>query len=307
MPLFFFISGYLFNDHGIDELPKFVVRKIKRLYLPFVICNIIALPFHNWLCEIGVYSIDGLFTNVKDTLKYIFKIFLCIKMEDIVAPLWFLPILMTVTIIYYLIRLFVRRFKKTELMTLMILLLGYIASFILIYIGRTSGLWRAMILVGTGAWIFGLGHAYKEYEEKISVYCHNYPTVIACFIAELVLSGFIDINMIQMRFSNPVIFTVCALFGINVIIFTSKKLWNRRTRLSGALKHLGNNSLVILEWHYWGALITTIIQHNIYKASIKGIVYYNGSAKIAWFSLYVLTGFGLPLIISGLKQKKRAE
>lgn len=36
MPLFFFISGYLFKDCYLFDLKAFITQRIKKLYIPFV-------------------------------------------------------------------------------------------------------------------------------------------------------------------------------------------------------------------------------------------------------------------------------
>lgn len=305
MPLFFFLSGYLFRDRGISELPRYIWKKIKSLYVPFVLCNLFALIFHNLFCRIGVYAAEDAFISTRQLFVYLAKVFLCVKMEDIVAPMWFLPILIGVSIAYYVIRISAKLSGKTERVTTLIALLGFIGAYLLAYLGKNTGLWRALILIGIGLFIFRLGHAYSMKEESIKRFCHNKVVVFICFLAEVGMSFVVNINMIQMRLANPLVFIVCSVLGINVISYIAEVISDKEGRLHEVLRFLGNNSLIVLEWHYWGALCTTVLQALVTKSSIEGIIFYQGNLRWLWFIGYCSTGLGLPLLILYMRKYRR--
>lgn len=286
MPLFFFLSGYLFKDRTINDLPRYIIKKIKSLYIPFVACNLFAMAFHNALCHIGIYRGEDVFLHINETMGYLVKVLICIKMEDVVAPMWFLPILMVVSVCYCILRLASGNEKVNSVMITALFLFVYM----LLWAEKIGGVYRAIILVGAGMWFFHIGHLYRLHEDEVKRYVCGYPVVIGCFILEIILSIFVDVNMIQMRFSNPIVFTIGALMGINIIVSISEKI------NIGWLQYFGNNSLTILEWHYWGGVLTTLLQATIYKLEIKGIITYMG-IKPVWFVVYFLFGLGLPLII----------
>ena len=292
MPLFFFLSGYFFKTRRFDELPKYVVSKLKSLYIPFVLCNFFALIFHNLFCQIGIYSMDDRFSNVSQIVKYSIKILLCMKMEDIVAPLWFLPILMFVCIGYNCITLLIKNEKVVTLCVGAFFLLAYI----LIYLGKIGGPFRAEILVGTGMWVFRLGHIYSEKESLIKKYTQSPIGILCCIWGLVLLSLFTDVNMIQMRFSNPVFFTMGALFGINVTLWCASKLQD-----VDILRYCGNNSLDILEWHYWAAIPISLLQCHIYDIEVIGIVVLSKS-KLVWSIAYLVVGIIVPLLIMQIKK-----
>ena len=230
-------------------------------------------------------------------------------MEDIVAPLWFLPILMTVSIAYCVIRSGAKMFgRQVNGVTSLIVLLGYASAYLLIYTGKSTGAQRALILVGIGLSVFHLGHVYGLKEESIRVFCHNKIVVLICLLAEIGLSFAADINMIQMRFSNPVVFMVCAVLGINVVMYIAEAIRNDKGRTQEVFRFFGNNSLFILEWHYWGALCTTVLQAFINNCSIEGIIFYQGELRWLWFAGYCITGLGLPLLVLHMrKQLKKCK
>ena len=164
------------------------------------------------------------------------------------------------------------------------------------YIGKIGGLFRAEILVGTGMWTFHIGHVYRKNESVISKYSQSAAGILCCILGLILLSLITDVNMIKMRFSNPVFFTLGAVLGINVTLWFASKLQD-----IDILRHLGNNSLDILEWHYWGAIFITLLQGHIYNIEHTGIVLLT-KVKPAWFAAYLLAGLILPLLIIQVKR-----
>ena len=130
MPLFFFISGYLFNYS--NNIVKYIIRKIKSLYVPFVFCNLLALIFHNAFCNIGIYSYGILYTSIKDYIKQIIKTLLCIGSEEIVGPLWFLPCLMISSILFYTMVMIENKYKMSQYIRHICSLLIFLLAFLFV-------------------------------------------------------------------------------------------------------------------------------------------------------------------------------
>ena len=59
--VFFIFSGYFFKEKyisDINSLGNFCKKKIKSLYIPFVVFNIIYTIFHNLLLKINFYTVN---------------------------------------------------------------------------------------------------------------------------------------------------------------------------------------------------------------------------------------------------------
>ena len=56
MPMFLFMSGYLFDIKYLDNKKLFLKKRLKSLYLPFVKWSLIFLLFHNLLAGCGIYD-----------------------------------------------------------------------------------------------------------------------------------------------------------------------------------------------------------------------------------------------------------
>ena len=66
MALFFIISGWCFSDKNIADVKSvvgFAVRKIKTLYLPYVLFNIVGCLLHNFFIRINIYTDNVLFLD----------------------------------------------------------------------------------------------------------------------------------------------------------------------------------------------------------------------------------------------------
>ncbi len=56
VPAFFVLSGYFFNLENLDNTTDFIVRRGKRLYIPFLLWGTVFLILHNCFFEIGFLS-----------------------------------------------------------------------------------------------------------------------------------------------------------------------------------------------------------------------------------------------------------
>lgn len=301
MPFFFFISGYLFKDEATENVLKYIVKKIKGLYLPFVACNLFSLLFHQVFCEIGIYAPDAKFISLSSFLKYVIKIFLCIKMEDVVAPLWFLPILMFASIGFCLMRWSELRLKSPKLVR-DVMILG---MFLMVYlIPERTGLKRAFILVALALMFFNCGYWVRRSAEK-AITCKKKSIIAVICVMSLVIGAFyVDINIIQMRLSNPLFLMLFGMCGSYLVMYLAELIDRYSVPL---LSYCGDHSLTILAWHYYAFIVVTLLQKAICDKTIidiNGFVAYpvieNGLFKVLWVFIYLGAGVCVPLLFEYL-------
>lgn len=97
---FYFIAGYFFNPAYLDVPKTFIVKRIKRLYLPFVSYGLMFLLLHNVFCHLGLYPADGIYT-VSDFVHNRLKLILCLTSYELfMGAMWFAPSLLMVSIAY---------------------------------------------------------------------------------------------------------------------------------------------------------------------------------------------------------------
>ena len=87
VPLFFFISGYLFKKSYLDNLIIFFKKRVKSLILPYYLYNTFYL-----LITILIAKFSGKFWGLEVSLKNFFLTpFLNGHQFDLSCPLWFVP------------------------------------------------------------------------------------------------------------------------------------------------------------------------------------------------------------------------
>ena len=114
--IFFILSGYFFKEEHVkdkESLKKFIILKIKRLYVPFVIGNIICVLLNNTFISLNLYdNINHEYFGFKDIIVNIIKIILFRGNTEMLGATWFLPILFFISIIYAIIEFIIRNCKK---------------------------------------------------------------------------------------------------------------------------------------------------------------------------------------------------
>lgn len=101
MPLFFIMSGYCFKEKYLDDAKQFVVRKIKGIYVPFVLFALPFLAMHNVFCSWYFYEPVYLY-GWKDFAWNAGRIVTRMSMnEGLLGTFWFLKELFWGNLIFY--------------------------------------------------------------------------------------------------------------------------------------------------------------------------------------------------------------
>lgn len=303
MPLFFFLSGYCFRSQTEETVLCYAKKKVKSLYLPFVFCNCFALTFHQIFCEIGVYPQSDSFASVGQFTKYFIQILMCVKMEDIVAPLWFLPILMLVSLSNFIAQRIARKYSWSN----NVIRIGVLVVYIVAFLVPRTGFSRAFILWALGLFVFNVGCLFRE--KKVLDYVDK--KITAGFSVILLLGAQVcDINIIQMRIGNPITYALFGVVGISVVMKIAKAITGF---LASVLAYMGNKSLCILEWHYYVFLIITSICQCLIQKQIQfnnTFVSYNmvpTLLKPCLFVGYVVFGICIPLLVEKLLHEMKEK
>jgi len=274
MPLFFFLSGFLFSADKYPTFWSFLTRKIQTLLLPYF--GFFTLIYIYWLVVV-----DKIWLHPGDFLAPILNIFYSsTKLEGIFQPMWFLPCLFLTEILFYTI------YKKAKkyyfLAVIPIVLLGYLLS--LKFPTLPWSIATAMVVLV----FYALGYLVKEIgilpqevrKNKIIL------TILAVFFLAINITFFIFNGTVDLLFShyrNFLLFLLSALGGIGGWLLVFFLLQGRNGWLSEILKFWGKNSLVIFVFHPIGILLAKKIvaaifvfssfTYNDQKSVLFGIVY----------------------------------
>ncbi|MBO5138429.1 MAG: acyltransferase family protein [Bacilli bacterium] len=157
MPLFFFISGYLFKFNS--NLSEFIRKKFKRLMVPYFIYTIISM--------IVVFSIDGITISKRE----IFYNFFFIKGSNYWnSSLWFLVVMFFVLILFNFLIYFKKRYSinlnKQYLFFFILLLLVSI-----ILVTFNVKLIFGLEIVPHALLIFYIGYLFRKYDKYVKKVC----------------------------------------------------------------------------------------------------------------------------------------
>lgn len=194
MPLFFFISGYLYRDKELS-FKMLLEKNSKKLLFPYIFFGICGYVL--WLLEMK----PSLLNDALKPLKALF--WMNTENMPIAGALWFLTAMFFLNLAYPFL------FKCG------ILVQGAIVSFCLIvglflYQGLGIRLPFALDVAFVGLFFFHVGNRYKKYEQII---CGINYFVIAFLFVCGVLGGMLNskISMRTCDYGNSIIFLSCAV------------------------------------------------------------------------------------------------
>lgn len=94
--VFFFVAGYFFDDGQTATPGRFIGRKLRRLYLPYVVLGTLFVLLHNRFLEWHLIAYDFsareaiLPYDTPELLRTLGRVFLFLHHEQMLAPFWFL-------------------------------------------------------------------------------------------------------------------------------------------------------------------------------------------------------------------------
>lgn len=266
IPLFFFISGYLFNKEQ-PSLDKYIKNKFFSYMIPYFVYGL----FFTFMMIILLYIRDQLLIN---KFLLIFQGYLFGQIDFMANKnLWFLPSLFLTSIIGYFLITYMNlksSIKNNIFMILILLSSIYLANGMENYIMSITTVPSALLF-------FYIGFHYKSFEYLDTL--NNLTllslllciTIIVYFISYNNLNQIVDIGNNRIRFSI-ILMIINAVLGIYFIIKLSKYI-----KKNYILEYIGKSSLYIFMFHQ---AFVPIINY-IYKIwSINEIWYITGLIKL---------------------------
>ena len=280
MPLFFMISGYLYKTK--DKWLKFLLGKIRSLWLPYVVSSVITIIFS------VVLGAEG---GLVFWLKKLVKCALLLEPGPLLGATWFLQVLFYGIILYDLITRVTKRICKVRAEAVI-----SIIAMVCLGVGIITHLpYHGSVILNT-VFFLHLGHVMKNYRQweqwKVPVF-----VLLLCLCA-----GISVINRTSYTtntYTYPLLFIVGAVTGSIGVIGICKKIYRESSLLSG-LSFLGENSMGPLIWQFVAFKIIIAIQIIFYhlpwsRLSEFPVIY--EYAHGVWVLLDIIVGIGVSIII----------
>lgn len=289
MPLFFIISGYLYSSSS-QSVGIYVKRKVKTLYIPFIVVNMIFIIVRIF-GEVRAGSISD--DHLHSYIKMIIETFLTLRKDGrFFGATWFLGALFLVTILFKTLDYYLGDIKYKSY----ILLLMWICIAIIGFETKLPYfLNRTLVL----SMFYAIGYVVKIHMEEL-----NKINGKIVFIFSIVLFALICknnyVNLGANEFRSIPLFIIGALFASYVIMYISYKIdCCFPNKVKTCIKYIGKHSLDIVIWQYVVFRIVIAFQLYINQISLKSILEYypvfDSSGK--WWMVYLIVGVMGSLIV----------
>ena len=291
MPLFFIMSGYCFKEKYLDDAKQFVIRKIKGIYVPFILFSLPYLAMHNILCTWNVYDPEWLYgwkDFAWDTGRIVTRMS---HNEGLLGTFWFLKELFWGNIIFYftyklskgrLLPTVIGLFLLTELFAIFKLQIPYFT------IGQRSFY---------AAFFISFGYLWKKLEWKVNKWWVWVLAIIG-LVTELYLT-----NGLSMQDLSPLNLTLYAIPAIlaTMMVFNTCEIVEPHLQfnIKDMALFAGNHTLSIMALHFTAFKMVSLIYIKVFDLPISRLVDFPVIADFAktwWGAIgYMIGGMVLPL------------
>ena len=241
MPVFFLLSGYLYNPERFATFGDFIKRKFKGLIVPYLIFGILTYLY--WLLAESRFR--GTDLSVWEQLLGLFYGSRYENFLEFNGPLWFIPCLFSMGVIFF----FIEKLKRP-----LAIFIACVGVFTFGYFSKDLCPWLpfGICAASIGMIFYGIGYLFRSQMPKIEslkrwisthklivVFC-----VIALVAAQVFTIPYSEANLARLETGNPLVYVGLACLGIFVYWLVSALIGK-----SKLLEWLGLNSLVIFALH----------------------------------------------------------
>jgi len=312
MPIFFIASGYCLKQNytsSFNGVLSLIKKRIKSLYIPYILYNIIFLFLWNIFTKFNIYSDNSMFSllqnnsaasiikplTIIDFLKKLSMIFLFFgNGGQMTGAFWFIRCLFCVTIGYAIIDCLINRFLKNAKLFIQ----GFISLCFLgfsFFLAKKNIMLFGLDLIFATYILFYIGKLLQEIlvfdslqkNIKILFFCISFVSLLICnFTGSIELSSRI--------YTNPFFYIVASmsgwffLYGIAECICTYN--------FSKIFSYIGEHSIVVVGLHFLCFKIISFLQIKFYgypDFMLASFPVLNG--KEYWWIGYALFGVCIPL------------
>lgn len=251
VPLFFFLSGICFSKK--DNI-TFFKRKLKSLYLPYIIMSLISILIYIFWGKYLGESFDFSILN-----NFFGMIYSNPNLNNMQwnQPLWFLPCLFIQLMIINILENIIKNNKHKKVIRVLFVItltvLGYILSSIKIYLPLQLEAAMCMMIFTY------LGIIVKENREKLTnsklykmftnkKYLYVVFFIITIGICCLLIFNNETISVMQDKYGNYIFYFIASILMIINVMILSKainKIWENQNIIS----YIGQSTLIILLLH----------------------------------------------------------
>lgn len=311
MPVFFMISGFLFNPNNSSSFKSslyYVKKKIKSLWFPFLLWNSIFILLNNFFILTNIYTTNPSITpfaqdylSLSEIIAGIIKSSLFAEDTLLGGTFWFLKLLFIVSILYNTVEYFLYSFFKNK--EKFRIILQTIISIILLSTGYFMNIKKiSFFSIGAVCSVYILIHIGRFLKHFSSA---SYPIWLLplSFLFLLFLSFYGKIDLNHNTYENP-FFLLLVSFSGWLFIYSLAKLISSFSATAKYLSIIGKNSLSIMILHFLCFKLVNLLQVYLYHLPCEYIgCFPTLFASPLWWILYTIVGVTLPVILNIVRIK----
>lgn len=314
MSIFFIASGYCFNSNyssSFFNCINFVKKRFLSLWLPFVVWTAIFSFLHNVFISLNIYTVNPMildYENIggsvakywtdKDILVNICKSFLLSGGTRMGGALWFICILMKISLLYCFMDYCIKKMKRNN-----ILLQGVVSILFLIcgYFFHLYGIsFLSIDKVFSYYCLFYIGFSIKNipfFEHITSRKKHLFVFFITFFIL-IICNHFGTIELDKTEYMNPVfliVTSICGWYFIYEISFFIQKIQS----VSRIFLLIGRNTMPIVILHFLCFKIVNLLGIIITNSPRFLLACFPTYMKNGcWWLIYTVVGVFVPVLLN---------
>ncbi len=307
--VFIMCSGYFYKpsySENTQNLKKYIFKKAKKLYIPYVVCNIIFLLFNNIFFKLNIYSTNydnniGIITSISSYIKRIILILSFHGSPQLGGATWFLQALFGITCLYALIDYFITKIsQKHHLKMITQLLIGIIFNLIGFFCSLKHldlmGLERIFSMYIL--FHFGLILSQKKLIPKNKKFIGL--ELIITFTILLIATYFGKISLAQNNFENPIFLIIVSLAGW-IFLYIISLIISNISILYKLFELIGKNTLPIMILHFLSFKVINLLSVKLfdypsYMIASFPVLMTDG----LWWILYTIVGIFIPICCNQL-------
>ena len=249
VPIFFYLSGLVWKRKD-KSIRIQLADGFRKLLIPYYICALLSI-----VC----YMIFGRFVSGNSkTLSLMHCIGGALYANSRSGlmvwnrPLWFIPCLFSVRIIWEIISIYLKDEKKRSIAVASIFAVGMVISYRLTSLILPYEIEIALVMLG----YYYLGTKSRELITKLEKTKNHYlgsVLIIALGICLFVFRFNQNVTVQYNRYGNIILFLIGSFAGITMVLTASK--WIARVK---TIQFVGQNTLPILLWHKFPVLLFQI-------------------------------------------------
>ena len=306
VPLFFIISGFFFKEDYLSAAKDFVLGRLRRLWIPFLLWSVPFILLHNIFFKLEIYSPEVTFRgatvpyySIADTFVRLAKLIFFQESEQLLGGFWFLPCLFFTAIIFFAFSFISNKLRKSYALPLLCIL-GFILGNFMFYndIRFPFIPFDARLFLVT-TFLFFIGFLYKKYEYLVPI--NSYFSLLCLLLLVFVLTiGHYKIDSINNTVGylpKAILYLVFTpILGTYIILYLSKII--SRYRIADFFDYIGRNTITILALHFLSFKLVSFLI--VYSENLNRFEIANFPVipnRDGWFLAYFLAGLLIPLTV----------